>query len=110
MTRKWLMIPALLIGAGAVLAASPAKADVFIASPVRVAPRVVVAPAIVPAPIYPRPIVTSHYHHHHHLYRVLYRECSHDPWHAYGVYRSFYAAREISRELRLLGYQVRVLD
>jgi hypothetical protein len=107
MPRKWLLVPALLVGAGLFLTAPAAKADFIITTPVRVTPRVVVAPQIIPAPIYPRPVVVTY---HHHSYEVLYRSCVSEPWQSYGAYRSYHAAREVSFDLRLMGYEVRVVN
>jgi len=107
MLRKWLLVPALLVGAGLFLTTPAAKADVICTTPVQVTPRVVVAPQIIPAPVCPRPVVVAY---HHHSFEVLYRGCISEPWHCYGVYRSYHAAREVSFDLRHRGYETRVVN
>jgi len=107
MFRKWLLVPALLVGAGLFLTAPAAKADVICTTPVCVTPRVVVAPQFVPAPICPRPVVVAY---HHPCYKVLYRGCGSEPWCSYGVYRSYHAARNVSFDLRHRGYETRVVN
>jgi hypothetical protein len=42
-------------------------------------------------------------------YRVVYRDCSHDPWRTYRVYESHRYAHVVADQLRDMGYQARVL-
>lgn len=62
-----------------------------------------------PVPVYPihRPpvIVVDPVHE---CYRVVYRECAHDPWRTYRVYHSHRLAHDVADQLGAMGYQTRV--
>src|SRR5262245_8557465 len=72
--------------------------------PVYAPPLVYPAPSYYPPPVvYPAQLVVVRHH-----YDVIYRGCSSEPWHLYGVYHSHTRAHEIADVLEHRGYEVRM--
>ena len=123
--RKMTLIPAFALAAGLLLADSaqaqpPLRPGFPPPSPpgLRPPPPIGLRPPGIgidisigrPMPLYPvhRPpvIVVDPICEH---YRVMYRDCPHDPWRTYRVYESHRLAHRVANDLRDMGYEARVL-
>ena len=68
------------------------------------------APLALPAPAQAQIVVTAPvYRHHLHRYFVEFRPFLNTPWQVSGPYRSQAYAHDVARDLRVRGFQVRVV-
>jgi hypothetical protein len=111
MTRKLLLIPALLIGAGLFFATAPANADPYnyhhhhgYHGPIVVRPIVsypVYRPVFAPSVVITAPVVTPQF-------QVVFRAICNEPWRTYQVFGTRIVAGSVANDLRGMGYETAV--